>query len=370
MQAEAVESFTRDVAACRLALRGGSRTFYLGSLLLPRRIREPAAALYAFCRCADDAVDLPEAVTDSDVPAAALAVERLYERLDRAYAGRPLPTPVDRAFATVVARHAIPRAIPAALLEGFAWDAAGRRYETLEDLYDYAARVAGTVGAMMSLVMGRREPAVLARACELGIAMQLSNIARDVGEDARAGRLYLPLQWLREAGIDPEAWLAQPVYDAALAAVVARLLGVADRLYAQSSAGIAALPRSCQPGIHASGLIYAEIGRALRREAHDPVATRVVVPPLRKAGLVATALFATLLPVRAATASPTLDAVQPLLEAVALTIADESPAGTAPGEALGPIEQRLAWLVDLFVRLEQRDQRLRAETRQRAIAGA
>ncbi len=98
----------------------------------------------------------------------------------------------------------MPRELPEALLEGFEWDLVGRRYETLEELQAYAARVAGSVGAMMAVLMGARSAAVLARACDLGVAMQLTNIARDVGEDARQGRLYLPLAWLREAGIDPE----------------------------------------------------------------------------------------------------------------------------------------------------------------------
>ena len=126
-----------------------------------------------------------------------------------------MPMAADRALASVIARYAIPRAVPQALLEGFAWDREGRRYETLADLTAYAARVAGTVGAMMALLMDERRPEVLARACDLGVAMQFSNIARDVGEDARAGRLYLPQEWLREAGLDPEAWLAAPVFDAA-----------------------------------------------------------------------------------------------------------------------------------------------------------
>jgi 15-cis-phytoene synthase len=103
----------------------------------------------------------------------------------------------------------LPRELPAALLEGFAWDAAGRYYETIDELHDYCARVAGSVGAMMALIMGVKNKQVLARACELGNAMQLTNIARDVGEDARNGRLYLPRSWMREAGIDPQAWLAR-----------------------------------------------------------------------------------------------------------------------------------------------------------------
>ena len=126
----------------------------------------------------------------------------------------------DRALAHVVHRLAIPRLLLDALLEGFLWDANGRRYETLEEVHDYAARVAGTVGAMMALVMGAHTQRALARACELGVAMQLTNIARDVGEDARNGRLYLPRAWLREAGIDPDAWLRAPRFDAAIAGVV------------------------------------------------------------------------------------------------------------------------------------------------------
>ena len=82
---------------------------------------------------------------------------------------------------------------------------------------------------MMTVLMGARDARALARACDLGVAMQLTNIARDVGEDARAGRLYLPLAWLREAGIDPEAWLARPAFSDALGSVVRRLLAPRPR---------------------------------------------------------------------------------------------------------------------------------------------
>ena len=119
-------------------------------------------------------------------------------------AGRP------RARARWCTATAIPRALLDALLEGFVWDAQGRRYETLEELHDYAARVAGTVGAMMALLMGARGPARWPAPATSGVAMQLTNIARDVGEDARDGRLYLPRAWLREAGIDADAWLRAP----------------------------------------------------------------------------------------------------------------------------------------------------------------
>ena len=270
----AAYSERRDLAGCRAMLRHGSRTFYAASFLLPRPVREPASALYAFCRLADDAVDL------SDDPAPRLA--ELRQRLDAVYAARPVDHPADRAFAHVVRRFAVPRELPDALLEGLEWDADGRRYADLPGLRAYAMRVAGTVGAMMALLMGARRPASLARACDLGAAMQLTNIARDVGEDARAGRLYLPTDWLCEAGLDPDAWLARPQWTPELGAVVRRLLDAAETLYARAADGIADLPPGCRPGINAARLLYREIGLEVARGGFDSVSRRAVVPARRK----------------------------------------------------------------------------------------
>ncbi|WP_407522638.1 phytoene/squalene synthase family protein [Methylobacterium oryzisoli] len=270
-----------DHAACRAAIRAGSRSFYAASWLLPAPVRRDAYALYAFCRLSDDAVDTGARRAD--------AVPILRERLARAYAGRPWDAPADRALAEVVARVGLPLALPAALLDGLAWDTEGRRYPDLPALLAYAARVAGSVGAMMTVVMGQRSPEALARACDLGMAMQLTNIARDVGEDARAGRLYLPESWMREAGLDPDAFLAHPRPSPALAAVVARLLRAADMLYRRSEPGIALLPAGCRPAVRAARLIYAEIGRSLARQDLDPVSQRARVTGSRKAALLARA---------------------------------------------------------------------------------
>lgn len=335
-----------DIAACRELLRGGSRTFFAASLVLPRAVSDPAIALYAFCRLADDAVDLDGGRLD--------AVDRLSDRLACAYRGQPLALPADRAFAEVVARFAIPRALPEALLEGLRWDAEGRRYETLDELLGYAVRVAGTVGAMMSLLMQRRDPAVVARACDLGIAMQLTNIARDVGEDARAGRLYLPMDWLREAGLDPEAWLALPQHDTRIAEVTGRLLAVADTFYRRSIPGIGALPGPCRPGIHAARLIYSEIGREVERCGLDSVSHRAVVSASRKMRLLAGAFFESL---RAH--GLVADRVEPtarfLIDAVA---ASPAPFAVARPRGRSAVD-RAVWVLDLFERLERRDQLLR-----------
>jgi phytoene synthase len=328
-----------DLAACRALLRGGSRSFHAASRLLPARVATPAAALYAFCRVADDAIDLDGA--DGEALAA------LRRRLDLVYAGQPLAVPEDRALAAVARAFAIPRALPEALLEGFAWDRAGRRYATIDDLHAYGARVAGTVGAMMALLMGARAPQVLARACDLGCAMQLTNIARDVGEDARAGRLYLPLDWLEEAGIDPNAFLARPVFTPALGQVVARLLAEAEWLYRRAEAGIARLPRDCRPGIGAARLIYAEIGREVARNGFDSVTRRAVVPKRRKYWLLACAAGAVARPA-GRLGEPPLEATRFLVEAIA-----------ASGRAAAPepptLTDRLAGLVEIFARLQQSD---------------
>jgi phytoene synthase len=275
-------TFAEDIAACRAALCTGSRSFYAASKLLPRNIRDSATALYAFCREADDAIDL------GTNPNAALATLRA--RLTAAYAGSPWNTATDRAFAATVATHRIPETIPAALIEGMEWDVETRRYETIEDLLDYAARVAGTVGIMMSLIMGVRDAPTLARAADLGIAMQLSNIARDVGEDARAGRLFLPLAWLREAGIDPENFLISPEFSRPLAAVIQKLLTTAETFYKSAHAGILCLPLPCQPGIAAARRIYAAIGRKLAATGYDSITTRTRVTGREKIRHAAAAL--------------------------------------------------------------------------------
>lgn len=277
-----------DLAACRAMLRHGSQSFFAASLLLPARVQGPATALYAFCRQADDAID------NGADPHSAL--RQLSERLDAAYAGTPHPNPVDRAFAATVAAFVIPKTLPAALIEGLSWDVQGRCYETVEALMDYAARVAGTVGVMMALIMGVRSPAALARAADLGVAMQLTNIARDVGEDARAGRLFLPLDWLAQAGIDPAAFLANPKASPELSQLVRMLLAEAESLYVRAKAGICMLPLGSRLGIGAAHRIYAAIGEKIAGCGYDSVTRRARVSGAEKLLLVLRAAVAIAVP--------------------------------------------------------------------------
>jgi len=346
-----------DMAACRRQLAQGSRSFLLASRLLPAAVREPACGLYAFCRMADDAVD--------GQPDPSAAVQMLQARLLRVYAppgsAEPPAALEDRVLARVVREHGIPPALLEALIEGFAWDAQGRRYDTLDDLLDYAARVAGSVGAMMAVLMGARSGAALARAADLGVAMQLSNIARDVGEDAAMGRLYLPRQWLHAAGLDPEAWLKQPRHGDALAGVVRQLLDEAERLYDRAEAGLALLPPACRPGIALARRLYREIGREVRRRGHDGVSARAVVGQGRRLWQTGAALGACLhTSAQAAQDLAGLAALPPLPATAYLVQAvHDWPAPMAPPGPPGwwQVPRRAERTLALFERLARQDLR-------------
>ncbi|WP_431299492.1 15-cis-phytoene synthase [Tabrizicola sp. BL-A-41-H6] len=331
----------RDMEACRAAIRTGSLSFHAASRLLPTAVRDPALALYAFCRLADDAVDEGDDKTG--------AVLRLRDRLDRVYAGRPVDAAADRAFAAVVEEFEMPRALPDALLEGMAWDAVGRRYDDLSGVLAYSARVAAAVGAMMCVLMRVRDGDALARACDLGLAMQLTNIARDVGEDARAGRVYLPLGWLAEEGVALEPWLDAPVASAGVRRVVQRLLAEAERLYIRSEAGVGALPMGCRPGIFAARLIYDGIGGAVRRGGHDSVSQRARTGKAQKIGwlglAVAKSAAVSVMPRGAVLHAPPVPEVAFLVQAAARAV---------------PSRGRSDALLGVLAQLEARDRGLSA----------
>ncbi len=309
-----------DMALCRQMIRQGSKSFHLASLLLPSSYREHARALYGFCRMADDLVDTANTSRE--------AVVELAGRLDRIYEGAPSDNATDRAFADLIHRFAIPREIPDALIEGFAWDAEGRHYDTLSDVTAYAVRVAGTVGVMMSLIMGERRPHVLARAIDLGVAMQFSNIARDVEADDAMNRVYLPANWLATCGSRSD--------------VASKLVDEAERIYHQAAAGIALLPRSCRASINAARLLYREIGLEAKRTGHR---SRAVVSFGRKLYLVSRAI-ATAPWLPSHMSEPCIDEGQFLLDAVAQSAGPVSPYKGIAGQ--------LDWVMKLFMAVEAR----------------
>jgi len=331
-----------DLQACVAMMRGGSKSFFAASKLLPQRVRAASIALYAFCRVADDLVDEGDCSDD--------ALHELKTRLDAIYSGRPQAYLEDNALAMVVHQYQLPRSMLEALIEGFAWDAQGRSYQTIEEVHQYGARVAGSVGAMMCWIMGPRHASALARACELGVAMQLTNIARDVGEDARRTRLYLPQAWMREAGLDPVAWLQAPVFSPALQSVIARVLDEAEQLYRQAQTGIAELPKDCRAAILAARLIYAEIGQQLRREGCNSVDHRTVVSTPRKLALLGQSKLQAGWMTSAKVSVPPLEAIRYLIQACA-----QSELGLPPGipaPASKSIAEKIEWMLILSERVE------------------
>lgn len=343
--AEPMQIDAAEGALLARTIKAGSKSFDMASRLLPARYRLPARALYAFCRSSDDAVD--------ENPGSSRPTLALKARLAAIYAGNPGPRIEDRAFAMVAHHHRIPFAVPAALLEGFEWDEQGRRYETLDDLLDYAARVAGTVGVMMCLVMERHERETLSRAAELGLAMQLTNIARDVGEDARRGRVYLPLEWMHDAGWDADTFLADPRHGPALAGVVRRLLAEADRHYRLATGGIAGLPFGCRAAIASAASIYRAIGTRVAANGYDSISQRAVTGSREKLLLASGAALSVLVPGRVPE-EPAHRSVRFLVDAAHRSYRSR--------EIVGPVGR----MVQILATLEERERRLTSVSRMRA----
>ena len=224
-------------------IAAGSKSFAAASRLFAPAIRESAVLLYAWCRYCDDLIDgqhLGRGIGDRSVtPLETLA--RLRDQTRGVFRGETPADPAFAAFAAVVRRHEIPEAYALAHLDGFAMDVEGRVYHRFDDTLEYCYRGGRRGRADDGTGHGRAATDILDRACDLGIAFQLTNIARDVVEDAAIGRVYLPGDWLQEARI-PASEVAQPRHRAALTGVVARLLREAEPYYESAALGIGDLP--------------------------------------------------------------------------------------------------------------------------------
>jgi 15-cis-phytoene synthase len=280
------------LAVSRASIALHSKSFALASRLLPHGGRDEAAVVYAWCRRADDAIDLAPMADQ------ARSVTRLCRELEAIYDGEAQADPILAAFQAVALHHRIPRVYPEELLAGMAMDAAGTAYGSYTELLSYCFRVAGTVGLMMSHVMGVRHPAALKYAAHLGMAMQLTNICRDVHEDWQRGRLYLPDDILAESGApDLRARLGSdlPVQaGGAVASVTRELLSRAADFYASGDRGIPLLSFRCAWSVRTASLVYADIGRVILARDADPWAPRAAVGTARKLRLVLRAFNMTL----------------------------------------------------------------------------
>lgn len=271
-----------DAAFCRTYLRRGSVGAVAALLALPADVRQPATVFLAFRRALGELAGRPGS--------ARTAVALLEERVARVFADRPEEHPVDRAFAALVRERAFPRALIDLVVEGLAWDLEGRRPATYDALLRHCVRSGATTTVGLCLLLGRRDAPTVARACDLGIAARLVRIARDVGHDARAGRLHLPLEWLEEARVDVDRFVLHPAPTRGVRDVVLRLLRAAEPLDVRAEEGIAVLPERARPAARALRLSDAALAASIRHHAYDTVSRRVEVGRRETALLLARSL--------------------------------------------------------------------------------
>lgn len=284
----------RDAQVCQRIVREHARTFHLASIFLPRHKRRAAFALYAFCRVADDIVDRADtarvsgAHADPDVIAALAAHEK---KLQNALAGTPCD-PVFRELDRVMKEFGVPVAVLRELLDGVAMDLEPVRYETWADLSRYCEGVAASVGEMCTYVFGVQgdsevRTTALRYARTLGLAMQLTNILRDVGEDAQRGRCYLPVQDLAECGLTTDDILAgtlvatDPRWQRFMTQQVAR----ARALYDAAMPGIPLLSPDSQRCALACAVGYAGILGAVERIGFDSLTRRARLGTSERVGV-------------------------------------------------------------------------------------
>jgi phytoene synthase len=256
------------VANSKAIIEQGSKSFAAAAKIFDAETRANAFMLYAWCRHCDDQIDGQELGfgQNSPEPEAQLAIlNNLIRQTEDAMAGRATEDPVFAAFQRVYQGCNISRRYPLELLQGFAMDVERQEYLTLDDTLRYSYHVAGVVGAMMAAIMGVVDQSTINRAVDLGIAFQLTNISRDVMEDAADGRIYLPRQWLEEEHA-PTSAADFPGQELALSRVVGRLLDEADRYYDSAVHGISQLPFRCAWAIAAARKVYGRIGLQVRRQ--------------------------------------------------------------------------------------------------------
>lgn len=281
------ESRREVLEAAHAVFREKARTFWWASLLLPRQTRDDAALVYAFCREVDDTAD-----DGTDEAAAKLALDTLSSELLGYRAARPLIREVRAA----AGRLDLPVESALELIRGARSDLDPVRVRSDDELVRYCYRVASTVGLMMCAVLGVRRREALPHAVDLGVAMQLTNVARDVAEDAARGRVYLPAARLRAAGTDPEALVRGEADPARVASVVRELLLLADVYYRSADGGMRDIPLRYRGAILVASRVYRAIGVRLMRRGCDALAGRTVVPWTGKLGWALRALAAGLRP--------------------------------------------------------------------------
>jgi 15-cis-phytoene synthase len=275
-------------------LRKGSSTFHAAARILDPKVRASVTLLYAWCRRLDDIVDGQALGHGGTGRTASLdTIAALRAATMAACRDAPRGDPLFEGLHRVVADHGIPEDEPLALIDGFAMDAAGRRYETIEDTLDYCHHVAGVVGLMMARILGVSSGSALASACDLGLAFQLTNIARDVVDDWGNGRVYLPAVWLADEDLSADD-IGDPARRAAVHRVARRCVETAEPYYASARIGLGELPLRSAFAIGTALRVYRRIGIEVVRAGPQAWERRRIVGKRRKFALTSVAAFGAL----------------------------------------------------------------------------
>jgi 15-cis-phytoene synthase len=274
------DGLEKGYAACREVTRSHSRSFYLASALLPSKKRRAVRALYAFCRLADDIVD-----EGQEPRSEALAA---YKKTFLS----PHPNPnnlLAMAWADTRLSYRIPYRYAEQLLEGIELDLLKNRYQTFEELAYYCYGVASTVGLMSMHITGFQTSEAVSYAVKLGVALQLTNILRDVGEDWRSGRLYLPLDELAKFGLE-EQDLTDGQVDDRWRNFMCFQINRTRQIYAEAVPGIAMLHPDGQPAVASAAKLYLGILDDIEQHDYDVFSRRAHVSNFKKISLLAKTL--------------------------------------------------------------------------------
>ncbi len=267
-----------DFRYMRRLTEKNARSFYLAARFLPERKRWATYAVYGFCRYADNIIDNPR---DRSIDELRHELECLRVELRTAFRTGESEHPILRPFVATASIFGIPLEYALELIEGVEMDLLYDRYQTFDDLYLFCYRVAAVVGLMMTYVLGTNNPAAFCYAEQLGIAMQLTNILRDVQEDKNMGRIYLPREELCQFGVTE-----RDIIEENITPEVRELLRYqaerARNYYKESMPGVRMLDSDARFTIYAAANIYGEILERLSQRDYNPFLGRVVVPTRQK----------------------------------------------------------------------------------------
>lgn len=258
-----------------------SKSFYFSTRMLPKEKRWATYALYGFCRHCDNLIDTPRQRTKIEI---VREMQLLTEELQVAYNTGESQHPIIRAFILVAKAYGIPIEYPLDLLKGVTMDVQQTRYKTFDELSLFCYRVAAVVGLMMTYVLGYKDERAFAYAKQLGIAMQLTNILRDIKEDKDMGRIYLPQKDMVRFGVSEQDILKEKITPQ-LKALVKFQIERADHYYVEAVSGISLLKTESQYAIYSAAKIYRGILRKIEDQDYNPFLGRVFVPSSQKIGI-------------------------------------------------------------------------------------